>query len=301
MKYLKPFSMLIVLHIVVLALVVAFLIRQKGQLPTGKEQIVVMAVDGVITIDKSSPLHNVSVEDLVHTINDLREDPNVKALVLRINSPGGSVGAVQEVTSALTKFRAKGKFVVSSFGDVAASGGYYIACAGDKIVSQPGTLTGSIGVIMELPNVQGLLNKIGVSMQTIKSGAMKDSGSPFRQMTDSEKQYFSTLINDAYDQFYQAVKTGRKLDDVVLKPLTDGRIFSGKSAFSNKLVDSLGDLEDAVQLAKTLAGLEDKNPDIVYHKDKPSLGRLLSLMGWSPLKKIESASRTHTSLMYLMQ
>lgn len=301
MKYVKPFTLLIFLHLAVLAVVVGVLIRQKGQHPMGKSQIVILPVDGVITIDSGSSLSNVSVEDLVHTINELRDDDHVKALVLRINSPGGSVGAVQEITSALNKFRAKGKFVVSSFADVAASGGYYIACAGDKIVSQPGTLTGSIGVIMELPNVQNLLSKIGVSMQTIKSGSMKDSGSPFRQMTEQEKQYFLSLINDAYDQFYQAVKLGRKLDDATLKPLADGRVFSGKSALSNKLVDTLGDLEDAVNLAKTLAGLENKNPEIITHKEKPSLGRLLEILGWSPLKKIESVSRTHMSISYVMK
>lgn len=302
MKRIKPFTLLILLHLLVLVFTVVLLIKQKGKPGIDKEQIVVLPVDGVITMDSGNGLASgFSVDSLVEKINQYREKDSIKAIVLRINSPGGSVGAVQEITTALRKFRAKGKFVVSSFADVAASGGYYIACAGDKIVSQPGTLTGSIGVIMQLPNVQALLGKIGVSMNVIKSGAMKDSGSPFRQMSEEEKAYFTSLINDAYGQFFSTVKEGRKLEDNVLKPLADGRIFSGKMALDHKLIDELGGLEEAIELAKKLSSLEGKNPHIVHVKEKPSLERLLGIFSKSPLNDLAQVSQKEVGLLYLMQ
>lgn len=301
MKKLKPFTLLILLHAVVLLIAVILLIRQKGEPSPDKEQIVVIPVEGIISTERGSLGRGISVDSLVQTINDLRDKDNVKAIVLRINSPGGSVGAVQEIHSALMKFRAKGKFIVSSFVDVAASGGYYIACAGDKIISQPGTLTGSIGVIMHLPNVQGLLGKIGVTMETVQSGSMKDAGSPFRKMTETEKRYFSTLIENAYSQFYQAVKEGRKMNDASLKPLADGRIFTGEIALGNHLVDSLGGIEEAVDAAKKLAGIETKKPQVIWHKERPSLDRLLDLFSISPLSKFTSAASAEPLLLYLIQ
>lgn len=301
MKKLKPFTLLIILHVLILLVAVVLLARQKGKPAPDREQIVVLPVEGVISMERGSLGRGVSVDEIVRTINELRDKDNVKAIVLRINSPGGSVGAVQEIYSAIVKFRSKGKFVVASFADVAASGGYYIACAGNQIFAQPGTLTGSIGVIMHLPNVQGLLGKIGVAMQTIKSGSMKDIGSPFRQMTEQEKQYFTSLIDDAYNQFYLAVKEGRKLDDATLKQLADGRIFTGRMAEQSKLVDRLGGLEEAVEAAKILAGLAGKKPQIIFHKEKPSLERLMELFSKNPLSDLSSMAATEPLLLYLVQ
>jgi protease-4 len=298
---LRPFTALILLHVALLGAAVGLLYRNKHYAAVDKEKIAVLSISGVIDNESGALDRGVSVDSIVDAIEDYRDDDDVKALVLQIDSPGGSVGSVQEIYSALKKFRAKNKFIVAAFADVAASGGYYIACAGDRIVSQPGTLTGSIGVIMQMPNVQGLLNKVGVSMATIKSGAMKDSGSPFRPMTDAEKNHFSSVIMDAYDQFYTVVKDGRKLTDDQLKPLADGRVFSGRMALNNKLVDQLGDLEDAIDVAKKLAGLEQKNPDVFYHHERPSLDRLLELLSVSHFKGLSAlTSRQKVKLQYLL-
>lgn len=302
MKFQKPstITLLIVLHAIVLVSTAVLLATRKKFPKSGNEKIVVIAIDGVITHEAGS-LGQISINDLVETFEDLRDDDNVKAVVLRINSPGGSVGAVQEIYRSILKFRQKGKFVVSSFGDVSASGGYYLACAGDKIVSNPGTITGSIGVIMQAPNVQGLLSKIGVSMVTIKSGEMKDVGSPFRNMKESERAYLTELILDAYGQFFDAVKEGRKMDEKALRPLADGRIFSGRKAHELKLVDELGGQEEAVELAKKLAGLEGKKPKVIVHRGKTSFERLLGVMTRQPLAPLLEASRATTKLEYILQ
>ncbi len=298
---LKPIHILIGLHAALLLLAIGVIVRQKGRAPLTKEKIALVAIDGEISGEKAGMERGVSVGDIVDAINEFRDDDAVKAMVLRINSPGGSVGAVQEIYSALKKFRAKNKVIVASFGDVAASGGYYLSCASTKIVSEPGTLTGSIGVIMEIPNVQGLLGKIGISMQALKSGSMKDAGSPFRSMTDVETAYFQKVIIDAYDQFFAAVKEGRAMSDETLRPLADGRIFTGRDAKEKQLVDQIGDLEDATELAKELAGLKDKNPEILTYHEKASLARLLDLFSRSPLGDLTAvAKRGKMRLCYLL-
>lgn len=297
----SPLSMILIFHLVIIVASVGVLLSRKKTAQTTNDKIVVIPLDGVITHENGSLGHGASVDGLVEALDDLREDDHVKAVVLRINSPGGSVGAVQEIHRAVLKFRGSGKFVVSSFGDVAASGGYYVACAGDKIVTNPGTLTGSIGVIMQIPNVKGLFEKIGVSMVTIKSGDMKDSASPFRSMTDKERAYFTTLILDSYTQFFDAVKEGRKLEAAALKPLADGRVFTGRMAKDAKLVDEIGGLEEAVELAKKLAGLEGKKPKIIHHRGASSLERLLNLMSKEPLKPLETLGKATISLEYMLQ
>jgi protease-4 len=265
------------------------------------DKIIILPLDGVITMERGALMKGESVDSIVSKINQWRDDSAVKALVIRLNTPGGSVAAVQEIVLALQKFKAKGKFVVSSFGDVSASGGYYIGSASDKIVSLPGTLTGSIGVIMQRPDVSGLLGKIGVNYQTIKSGTMKDAGSPFRNMTDDEKKYFQELIMDAYSQFYDQVKSGRKMEDAVLKPLADGRVFTGKKAFEYKLVDRLGGLEDAIEEAKLMAGLSGKKPRLIWSKEKKSLDRLFEILGKAPNLGILNSSLSSLQLMYILE
>lgn len=174
------------------------------------------------------------------------DDKNIKAIVLRINSPGGTVGMSQEVYQAVMDVRAKGKPVVVSMGDVAASGGYYIASASDRIFANPGTLTGSIGVIMHLLNWQETEKKIGIQPLVIKSGAFKDIGSADRVMTPEEKSLLQNIIMDSYDQFVTAVSEGRKMNKEAVKKLADGRIYSGRQAFNAHLVDELGGYESAV-------------------------------------------------------
>jgi protease-4 len=184
-----------------------------------------------------------------------RNDRQIKAIILRIDSPGGGVGPSQEIYSE-TRRTSRKKKVVASLGSVAASGGYYIASAADSIVANPGTLTGSIGVLMEFVRVEELLKKIGVEMEVIKSGEFKDIGSPNRKMTLKEKEMLLTLLQDIRNQFVTAVSQGRNMPEEKVLELADGRIFSGRQAKGLGLVDSLGNFRDAVSVAKRLAHIK---------------------------------------------
>ncbi len=205
--------------------------------------------------------------------------------MLRINSPGGSVAATQEIVQEIRKLRKNNKVVVASMGDVAASGGYYIASQADSIVADPGTLTGSIGVIMQIANVQDLFKKIGVKTETIKSGKFKDIGSPFRELSVQERDIFQNLINDAYDQFVTAVAEGRKMDRAKVLEVADGRIFTGTQAKAAGLIDEYGNLQEAILLAASKAGITGK-PNVVYDSD--SFERFLKLFSESSELKFMS-------------
>ena len=200
---------------------------------------------------------------------DLRRaanDASVKAVVVRVNSPGGSAVASNEIYKAIKDF---GKPVVFSFGETAASGGYYIACAGKWIVANPDTLTGSIGVISELPNAEELMKKIGVEFIVIKSGQNKDIGSPFRQMTDEEKKLWQVIIDQVYDGFVKIVAEGRNLPEDKVRQLADGRVYTGRQAKELGLVDQLGYLDDAVNKAGELGGVKGK-PRVVEYLPRPT-------------------------------
>lgn len=189
----------------------------------------------------------------------LAKKSEVKAIVLSINSPGGSVGSVQELHSLLLRLRKENKKpIVAQLGDVAASGGYYLAVACDKIVAHPGTLVGSIGVIFNMTNVEGLMAKLGVKTSPIKSGKMKDIGSMSRPMTDDERVLMQALIDNAYGQFVTAVAEGRHVSPEVVRPWADGRIFTGEQGLKLGLLDELGDSWAAVQLAGQLGGISGK-------------------------------------------
>ncbi len=210
----------------------------------------------IYTSDGSAPWSQGGVGQWTRKLKDLAATPGVRAIVLDINSPGGSVGAVQELYSQIERIKRKDHLpVVALFDDVAASGGYYIATACDRIVAHPGTLTGSIGVIFPISNLQGLFKKIGYQMTPIKSGKFKDIGSPARPLTPAEKQLLQNLVSDAYGQFLAAVSAGRHIPLTQLKPLADGRIFSGDQALKDHLVDELGDSTDALDLAAKLGGI----------------------------------------------
>lgn len=195
------------------------------------------------------------VEDLVRDLKSHRDNPQVKAVVIRINSPGGVVGPTQELHQALMRVREAGKPVVASLGSVAASGGYYTAVAADRIFANPGTLTGSIGVIMQMANVESLFKKVGVNYIVVKAGRYKDLGNFSRPMTPEERQVLQTLLDDVHAQFIDAVAAGRKLDRADVVKFADGRVFSGMQAKDLKMVDALGSLEDAVNEAAKLSGL----------------------------------------------
>ncbi|MDE2512415.1 MAG: signal peptide peptidase SppA, partial [Elusimicrobia bacterium] len=231
----------------------------------------------IFSSDSGKPWDHGS-EDVAKRVEQLAETKGVKAIVLDINSPGGSVGAVQEIYSRILRVKRAhpGLKFVALFGDVAASGGYYIASACDKIVAHPGTLTGSIGVIFNVTNLQGLFAKIGYKSDPIKSGPHKDIGSPARPMTAEEHKILQDLIDDAYGQFVQAVADGRKLPVEVVKPLADGRIYSGNQALHNGLVDQLGDSHDALMLAAQLGGIKDAKPKV--RRDGEKLSDFLEMM-----------------------
>jgi len=229
------------------------------------DRIAVIRVEGVIM-------------DSQVTVGDLKrfsENPSVKAIVLRIDSPGGGVVPSQEIYDAVRQVRSKtSKTVIASMGNVAASGGYYIAAATDRIVANPGTLTGSIGVIMETANVEGLLQKIGVEGVVIKSGKFKDVGSPLRKMSEEERGLMQAVMDDVHKQFIEAVAEGRAMELAEAQTLADGRIFTGRQAKEAKLVDELGNLDDAIQLAADAVGIEGE-PKVVEPRRRFSVRELL--------------------------
>jgi protease-4 len=196
------------------------------------------------------------VEDLLKELKSHRENPQVKAVVIRINSPGGVVGPSQELHDALLRVRKAGKPVVASLGAVAASGGYYVAVGADQIYANPGTLTGSIGVIMQMANVESLMKKVGVDYVVVKSGRYKDLGNFSRPMSPEERRVLQALLDDVHAQFIGAVAAGRRIDESQVRQFADGRVFSGVQAMALKMVDELGGLEDAIDRAARLAGLE---------------------------------------------
>ncbi len=196
-------------------------------------------------------------------------------MVLRINSPGGVVAPTQEIFSAVERVRGAGKPVVASLGSVAASGGYYVAVAANRIFANPGTLTGSIGVIMQLANVGPLLKKVGVEYVVVKAGTYKDIGNLARPMTPEERQVLQALLDDVYGQFVTAVAERRGLDRKAVLGFADGRIYSGQQARALKMVDELGGLDEAIEAAAKLAGISGK-PPVIYPRHPFSLRDLLS-------------------------
>jgi protease-4 len=234
-----------------------------------REAIGIVEVYGPIYVSQKTSGFGLrrDADEIVRTLRKFNERGDVKAVVLRINSPGGSVAAVQEICNEIALLKKNRKVVVSSLGDVAASGGYYIASQTDKIVANPGTLTGSIGVILQTANVKELLQKVGVNMRTIRTGKYKDIGSSFRDLTPEEKKILQDISDEVYTQFVDAIVKGRGMDREKVKSLADGRIYIGTQAKELGLVDELGGSERAIQLAKELSGirgrpkiLRDTNP-----------------------------------------
>jgi protease-4 len=209
-------------------------------------QIASLEVEGVIS----------DSAEFIDQLEDFGDRAAVKAVVIRVNSPGGGVAASQEIYEAIKKFRAKTKKkVVISMGSVAASGGYYIACGADKIFANPGTITGSIGVIAEWYNYGDLLKWAKMQNVVIKSGDFKDAGSGARPLTDEERLYFQSLIKNLYDQFVSAVAGSRKMKDEDVRKLADGRVYTGQEAKADGLVDELGTMQDAIDAAAKMAGI----------------------------------------------
>jgi len=216
-----------------------------------------------------------SSERFVEQLNKFNKENSIKGIVIRMDTPGGSVAATQEIFEAVKRVKQNNKKIVVSMGNIAASGGYYISCGADIIMANPSTITGSIGVIAEFPNFKGLYDKIGVKFETIKSGKFKDTGSPNRNMTNEEKDYFQILIDDSYMQFVEVVAQARNLPTETVIKLADGRVYSGRQAKNVGLVDTLGTLQDAILLAKRIAGLKADAPVIEERRRRISLFDLL--------------------------
>lgn len=234
--------------LMIISLVFVGLSDRDADVTTGSGQkIAVVELKGEIT----------SSEEIVRQFRKYRENRSVKAILFRVDSPGGGVVASQEIYEEVKKTRDGGKPVVVSMGSLAASGGYYVSCGASKIVANPGTLTGSIGVISQFMNFDTLMRKVGVGVNTIKSGRFKDAGNPFRTMSADDIAYFQQLMDVVHQQFIGVVASERKLDHDSVVAYADGRVFTGEQAYAMKLVDSLGTYEDAIKITGRLAGITD--------------------------------------------
>jgi len=250
--------------------------KLTGLMQSKKDAVAVIPLYGVITQGNSSRSWENGSQQLAKRIRAMADKKEVKAILLDINTPGGSVGAVQEIYSAVLRAKRETKKpFVARFGEVSASGGYYVASACDLIVAEPGTITGSIGVIFSVSNFEGLMKKVGMKNETIKSGKFKDIGSPVRDMTAEERKLLQAMIDDSYAQFVTAVAEGRQMPLEKVKQLADGRIYTGRQAQEVGLVDKLGDLRDALDAAGEL-GKIGKNPRVLSTSDP--FENLISLM-----------------------
>ena len=280
---------------------VFYLIFYKAGVQTGSagtkrfslnDKIGVLPIEGLIT-DSFKINQN---------IDEFAKDSSIVAVVVRIDSPGGSVGAAQEIYDAIIELKKKKKVVVS-MGSIAASGGLLIACAGDKIVANPGTITGSISAIMQFANLEELMKKVGVKSSVVKSGPYKDIGSPMREMTPEEQAIVQELVDDIYNQFIDVIVRNRKLTREQVAAIADGRVFSGRKAKDYGLVDQLGNMDAAAKLASVLAG-KDGQYELVFPK-KTGRG-IFDLMFESAANSLNQALReksefTRTGVSYLYQ
>jgi protease-4 len=290
---------------IALALLVLLTGSDRGRRRIGPsfsaDRVAVVELTGVMTSSHEVGGRAVSARRVIEQLRKHRDDDSVKAIVLRVDTPGGTVVAAQEIHGELLRMRAvSGKKVVVSMGDLAASGGYYVACAADRVFASPGTLTGSIGVIMQFPNYQGFLGKLGLGANTIKSGEFKDLGNGAREMTDRDRRLLQGLVDDVYGQFVEAVAAGRRMTPEQVRPLADGRVFSGRQAKDLGLVDELGDLEAAIAAAGKLAGIAGK-PEVVREKPRRRLWELIEARVGSllPSPVLSDATLGQPGVLYL--
>jgi protease-4 len=272
----------------------------------GGDAIALIRVEGEITEgDAAGDLFATGAfsRTIVKQIRRASETASVKAILLRVNSPGGGIVASDDIYREVLRAKERGKKVVVSMGTLAASGGYYISAPADRIVASPGTLTGSIGVISMFPNATELMEDIGVDVTVIKSGQFKDEGSPFRPMTEAEISYFQSMIDQMYDQFVDIVSRGRNMDTEAVRRIADGRVYTGQTALELGLVDEMGDLDHAVAVAAGLAGLQGK-PRVVEQRG-PGFFELFfqsgprGMFGLSPRRMLESEARPSFRYLYI--
>jgi len=257
----------LVLIVGALLLVMLAIAAMVSYIGTGQ----VMGADKVALVRIEGPI--IDSQRFVDEIRQYVDDNSIKAIVLRVDSPGGAVAPSQEIYTEVKRAVQKKK-VVASMGSLAASGGYYVVAPATMIVVNPGTITGSIGVIMEIPNFEGLMDKIGIKTTTIKSGKYKDMASAMRELTTEERRLLQGVMDDVHEQFIQAVAEGRGMTVEEVTEFADGRIFSGRQAKEIGLVDELGNLQDAITLCARLAGIEGE-PTVVSTKEEISFLKLL--------------------------
>ncbi len=250
--------------IILAAFTAGILSRIKPGLFT-PDSIGLLRVEGVI----------IDVDWYIEQVHAFRDNESIKGVVLRLDTPGGAIAPTQELYSELLKLKEK-KPIVTSMGTIAASGGYYLASASDWIIANPGTITGSIGVIMEFINLEELFGKIGIKSRVIKSGEHKDMGSPFRDLTEEERRLLGDMVMDTHDQFVSAVLEARPVLSDEIRPYMDGRVMTGRQAMKLELVDEMGNLPDALVKAAELAGLPEGPPEVV--EPERDEGGLLTLM-----------------------
>ncbi len=266
---------------------VSTIIQQKSNYLLGvSNSIGVIEVKGVIT----------DAEETLADIKSFGQKEGIKAVVVRIDSPGGAVGASQELFMAIQRL-SQTKPVVASMGSVAASGGFYAAIGAEKIVAAPGTLTGSMGVIIKFANLEQIFQKIGYQSQVVKSGEFKDMGSPDRALTESEIALLQGLINSVHSQFVADIAESRALDIEEVRKIADGRIFSGEQAKEYGLIDELGNFHDAIRLAASLAKMDEELPNLVYPPEE-SKSMLGMLVGMNPRRILGNLSLSKPILSY---
>jgi protease IV len=270
------------------ALAVVFMEENSPSFSLSTDQIASLEVEGVISDSK----------EFIDQLKDYGD--RCKSVVVRIDSPGGGVAASQEIYQAIKKFRAEtNKKVVVSMASVAASGGYYVACASDKIYANPGTITGSIGVIAEWYNYGDLLKWAKMQSVVIKSGALKDAGSPTRPLSEEEKTYFQSLINNMYGQFVSAVASSRGMKEEDVRKLADGRVYTGQQAKANHLIDEIGSLQDAIAAAAKMAGIRGTPKILSPAKKRFSFLDLILGDARSTLSLSQDRSESHIRFEYL--
>ena len=273
--------------------VLALAIFYAGESPSGisisQNQVASLELEGVILDSK----------EFVDQLEDYGKRSGVRSIVIRVNSPGGGVAASQEIYEAIKKFRSEtNKKVVVSMASVAASGGYYVACASDKIFANPGSITGSIGVIAEWYNYGGLLEWAKMQSVVFKSGDLKDAGSATRPLTEEEKTYFQSLIDSIHSQFVSAVVDSRNMEEEVVRKLADGRVFTGLQAKAHRLIDEIGTLQDAIDAAAKLGGIS--GPPKIVKPVKKEISILDLVLGTrAPLSLNSDGSGAHIRFEYL--
>ena len=280
----KKTCIFIILFLVILIVISALFAFFQKEVPL-KEKVAIVNVEGPILQAKHT----------VDEIKDYVKDKSIKAIVLRVDSPGGGVVPSQEIYEEVRKAAAQKKVIVS-MGSVAVSGGYYISAPASRIIANPGTITGSIGVIMEVPNIKGLMDKIGVKTEVIKSGKHKDIASVFREMGSEEKEIIQGVMNDVHEQFIKAVSDGRRIPIEDVRKIADGRIFSGNQAAKIGLVDEIGDLEYAIKTAAKMAGIKGE-PEIVIKKERHPILDLIK--GKMPEEILKIMPKAELKYMYI--